>query len=70
MNHMHYAERNLNKPVYTTVEPWYPWVCGSKETSTEENPMHRTHRVQHHNVGQLDSFFSSCHPTKDMPPFN
>jgi hypothetical protein len=22
----------------STVDPWYPWICGSKETTVEETP--------------------------------
>jgi hypothetical protein len=31
-----------------TIDPWYPWVYGSKETTSEEKP-----RM----LGVLDSFF-------------
>jgi hypothetical protein len=33
--------------IFSTVHPWYPWLCGSKETTMEEKPqMLRMGRVQ------------------------
>jgi hypothetical protein len=32
--------------IYHTAAPWYPWVCGSKETTVEEKlQMFTMHRV-------------------------